>query len=281
METISVLRHVLVLSVLASALWFGMLSAAFASADVSELGNIDNLRDPQFYIDIEKQANPLDFLDVYDPFEPLNKRIYAFNRIFDEYIFIFLPALTGYRFIFPEMVRGRFQDFWANIQEIRNIYNSLLQFKLRRTATSTGRLLVNTTVGIGGLWDPATIWLDIQRANEDFGQTLGHWGVGPGPYLVLPILGPSSLRDGTGQLVDFIAEKEINFLGVREAEFKDTTDGWLLAGFNALNQRDIAGFNALNQRDIIAFRYGVLGSPFEYNMIRYLFSKYHELLVAE
>ena len=268
MKSISILRHLFVLPVLVSALWFGVSNAALASADVSELGDISNLRDPQFYVDIEAKANPLDFLDVWDPIEPFNKRMYAFNRIFDQYVF--LPALTGYRFIFPEIIRGRFQDFWANIAEVRNIYNSLLQFKFRRTATSTGRLLVNTTVGIGGLWDPATKWLEIERANEDFGQTLGHWGVGPGPYLVIPIFGPSNLRDATGLVADYFAEKEIDFIGIREAESRDDTGGWLLKGFDAINARDIT-----------PFRYGILGSPFEYNKIRYLFSKQRELLVAE
>ncbi len=262
------LRRLIILPMLMTTLWLGMPSAVSASADISELGNIDNLRDPQFYVDIEKKANPLDFLDVYDPFEPLNKRIYAFNRVFDQYVF--LPALAGYRFIFPEIIRGRFQDFWANIGEIPNIYNSLLQFKLKRTATSTGRLLVNTTIGIGGLWDPATIWLDVDRANEDFGQTMGRWGIGPGPFLVLPIIGPSNLRDTTGMVADYFAEKEIDFLGVREAQSRDDTGGWLLKGFYALNLRDIT-----------PFRYGILGSPFEYNKIRYLFSKQRELLVAE
>jgi phospholipid-binding lipoprotein MlaA len=268
MKSISILRHLFVLPVLMSVLWFGVSNAAFASADISELGDISNLRDQQFYVDIEAKAQPLDFLDVWDPIEPFNKRMYAFNRVFDDYVF--LPALTGYRFIFPEIIRGRFQDFWANLGEVINIYNSLLQFKFRRTATSTGRLLVNTTVGIGGLWDPATKWLEIERANEDFGQTLGHWGVGPGPFLVLPIFGPSNLRDTTGLVADYFAEKEIDFMGIPEARSRDDTGGWLLKGFYGLNQRDI-----------IPFRYGVLGSPFEYNKIRYLFSKQRELLVAE
>ncbi len=171
MKSISILRHLFALPVLISVLWFGVSNAVFAKADISELGDISNLRDPQFYVDIQKKAQPLDFLDVWDPNEPFNKRIYAYNRIFDQYVF--LPALPGNRVIFPEIIRGRFQDFWANIGEIPNIYNSLLQFTFRRTASSTGRLLVNTTVGIGGLWDPATKWLEIDRANEDFGQTLG------------------------------------------------------------------------------------------------------------
>ena len=253
---------------LATGFWAGTVSTVQAQADISELGNIDDLRDPEMYREIEARANPLDFLDVYDPLEPLNKRIYAFNRIFDDYVF--LPGLKAYRFIFPEFVRNRFQDFWANIGEIPNIYNSLLQLKIERTAVSSWRLIVNTTVGIGGLWDPATKWLKIERANEDFGQTLGHWGVGPGPYLVLPIFGPSNLRDTTGLVGDYFAEKEIDFLGVREAQSRNDTGGWTLKIFDALNQRDIT-----------PFRYGMLGSPFEYNKVRYLFDKQRQLLVDD
>jgi phospholipid-binding lipoprotein MlaA len=183
---------------------------------------------------------------------------------------VFLPALKGYRFIFPQFVRNRFQDFWANIGEIPNIYNSLLQLKFERTASSSWRLIVNTTIGLVGLWDPATKWLGIERADEDFGQTLGHWGVGPGPYLVLPIFGPSNLRDTTGLVSDYFAEKEIDFLGVKGDESQDNTKGWTLKIFDALNQRDIT-----------PFRYGMLGSPFEYNKVRYLFSKQRELLVDD
>jgi phospholipid-binding lipoprotein MlaA len=264
----TLLRKLLVAVTLTTGVWVGVVTAAHAQTDPSELGNIDELRDPQMYREIEARASSLDFLDVYDPLEPLNKRIYAFNRIFDDYVF--LPALKGYRFIFPEVVRKRFQNFWANIGEIPNIYNSLLQLKFERTAVSSWRLVINTTIGIGGLWDPATHWLKIERANEDFGQTLGHCGVGPGPYLVLPVFGPSNLRDTTGLVSDYFAQKEIDFLGVKEAESRYDTGGWMLKVFDALNQRDIT-----------PFRYGMLGSPFEYNKVRYLFSKQRELLVDE
>jgi phospholipid-binding lipoprotein MlaA len=262
------LRQLLIPLTLVASAWMGVMSSAHAAADISEMGDIDGLRDPQFYIDIQKTTNPLDFLDVYDPLEPLNKRIYAFNRIFDDYVF--LPGLRAYRFIFPEFVRNRAADFWRNIGEIPNIYNSLLQFKIERTAVSSWRLILNSTVGLLGLWDPATQWFEIERANEDFGQTLGHWGVGPGPFLVLPIFGPSNLRDTTGLVTDYVAQREIDFLGVKEAQSK-----WDAGGL-ALKLSE-----ALDQRDQISFRYGALGSPFEYNKIRYLFSQQRQLLVDE
>ena len=262
------LRQLVLPLAMIAGVWLAATSTAYAAADVSELGDISELRDPQFYIDKEAKSQPLDFLDVYDPLEPMNKRVYAFNRLFDDYVF--LPALTAYRFVFPQFVRNRFQDFWANIGEIPNIYNSLFQLKIERTVASSWRLVINSTVGILGLWDPATEWFEIDRANEDFGQTLGHWGVGAGPFLVLPVFGPSNLRDTTGLVTDYVAEKEINFLGVREAESRYDVGGWLLKGADALNQRDI------NQ-----FRYGMLGSPFEYNKVRYLFNQQRELLIAD
>jgi phospholipid-binding lipoprotein MlaA len=261
-------RQLLIHLVMIASVWLTAIPATQAAADISELGDISALRDPQYYVDVEKNANPLDFLDVYDPLEPMNKRIYAFNRLFDEYVF--LPALSAYRFVFPQFVRNRFQNFWDNIGEVPNIYNSLFQLKIERTAASSWRLLINTTVGIGGLWDPATEWFEIKRTQEDFGQTLGHWGVGAGPFLVLPIFGPSNLRDTTGLVTDYFAEKEIDFLGVPEAQSNDDTGGWLLKGFYALNERDI------NQ-----FRYGMLGSPFEYNKVRYLFNQQRELLIND
>lgn len=242
--------------------------ALCADADSAGLGDIGRLRDPGLYAESAKQTGSLDFLDIYDPLAPLNKRIYAFNRLFDEYVF--LPALSGYRFIFPAFVRARFTDFWHNIGEVPNIYNSLLQLKVEKTAVSFWRLLINTTVGIGGLWDPATHWLELKRVQEDFGQTLGYWGVGQGPYLVIPFVGPSNFRDGTGLVADWWLQQEVDFLGVKGAEWEDNSTGWTLFAFDALNVRDN-----------IPFRYGELGSPFEYNKVRYLFSRYRELLVKE
>jgi phospholipid-binding lipoprotein MlaA len=253
---------------LAGLLWVTVVPLLYAAADSGELGDIGDLRDPDFYYETDKPIAPLAFLDVYDPLAPLNKSIYAFNRIFDEYVF--LPALSGYRFIFPRFVRERFSDFWANIGEVPNIYNSLLQLKVEKMAVSSWRLLINTTVGIGGFWDPATHWLGLDRVNEDFGQTLGHWGVGQGPFLVIPFLGPSNFRDGTGVLADWIAQKEIDYLGVKGTEWENSRAGWTLLVLDALNTRNN-----------VEFRYGMLGSPFEYNKVRYLYSRYRELLVSE
>lgn len=262
-ESGHLLRYVLAVT----CLWMAAPLPAPAQDHRGELGDLSELRNQQFYIDKEARERPLDFLDVSDPVGPVNKGIYAFNRIFDTYVF--LPVLRGYRFVIPVFVRKRIQSFWANIGEIPNIYNSLLQTGFRKAGRSAGRLVINTTIGLAGLFDPARR-MGIERANEDLGQTLGYWGLGPGPYLVLPILGPSSLRDVTGLVGDVFAEREINFLGVRKAESEFDRKG------TALFLSD-----AINKRDITDFRYGQTHSPFEYNIVRYLYTKQREIQIEE
>jgi phospholipid-binding lipoprotein MlaA len=141
-------------------------------------------------------------LAIYDPLEPFNRRVYKFNALFDEYVF--LPLVDTYEFIAPQVVESAISNFFSNLSEITVFINSLLQTKFARMATTGARFVINSTVGLAGLWDPATR-LGIKRQREDFGQTLGFYGLGPGPYLVLPILGPSNLRDGTGWLVDTLS----------------------------------------------------------------------------
>jgi len=135
-----------------------------------------------------------------DPLEPMNRGIYAFNDAIDTVVM--KPIATGYNAILPQFVRTGVSNFFSNLDEITVIINGLLQLKIPQALSDTGRFLINTTVGVLGLIDVAT-HLGLEKHNEDFGQTLGYWGIGSGPYLVLPILGPSSFRDGVGKWVDF------------------------------------------------------------------------------
>jgi len=127
-----------------------------------------------------------------DPLENYNRRMYAFNDALDR-AFI-KPLARGYQLITPSIVDRGVSNFFANIDDITVAVNDLLQAKFAQAATDTGRFLINTTLGIGGLFDVASS-LGLEKHDEDFGQTLGYWGVPSGPYLILPLLGPSTLRD--------------------------------------------------------------------------------------
>ena len=138
--------------------------------------------------------------EPHDPWERLNRTMYGFNDKVDRAVL--KPVASAYRFITPDVAEKGVDNFFSNLREVKTILNDLLQFKLLQTLSDTGRLIVNSTIGIGGLFDVAQ-HMGLEKHNEDFGQTLGKWGVGQGPYLVLPFLGPSSVRDGTGLTVDY------------------------------------------------------------------------------
>jgi phospholipid-binding lipoprotein MlaA len=146
-----------------------------------------------------------------------------------------------------------------------------LQFKFVKAVNTFGRIVINTTVGLGGLIDVATTVDGIERENEDFGQTLGFYGLGPGPYLVLPILGPSSLRDTAGLAVDTV----VYSLMIQE-----------LIGLTGMDspEDDILNYSlttvyAIDKRHKESFRYFMTGSPFEYDLVRRLYLLKREFLV--
>jgi phospholipid-binding lipoprotein MlaA len=138
----------------------------------------------------------------YDPLETFNRFIFAINEAID---FIALrPAAEVYRFLMPEVFQDSVRNFTRNLKAPVIWANNLFQGKDEMAATMAGRFLVNSTLGIGGLFDVADSWFDLKYHSNDFGRTLGFYGAGPGPYLVLPLLGPSSVRDGIGKGVDFL-----------------------------------------------------------------------------
>lgn len=127
-----------------------------------------------------------------DPFEPYNRRMSTFNEAVDEALL--KPVATGYRFIVPSPVRTGVTNFYNNLQDGWTFVNSVLQLRPQKAVDSLMRFAVNTGLGLGGLLDIATE-VGIERHNEDLGKTLGRWGVPSGPYLVFPLLGPSTVRD--------------------------------------------------------------------------------------
>jgi phospholipid-binding lipoprotein MlaA len=138
-----------------------------------------------------------------DPLEPMNRSISRFNDSLDENVL--KPVATGYRDVTPDLVQKGVRNVFNNLSDIWSTVNSGLQLKGRDTAESFMRVVVNTVFGVYGIFDVATE-IKLQRHTEDFGQTLGYWGVPSGPYLVLPVLGPSTLRDTAGLPVDTSAD---------------------------------------------------------------------------
>lgn len=139
-----------------------------------------------------------------DPLEPVNRAVFTFNETIDG--LILKPAALIYRGVVPEPVRSRVTNVLANARSPIVLANDLLQGEWRRAETTFGRFMINTIVGVGGVMDVAT-WAGMPEGHsEDFGQTLAVHGVGGGPYLVLPLFGPSNIRDATGRVVDIFLD---------------------------------------------------------------------------
>ncbi|WP_442968451.1 MlaA family lipoprotein [Pseudomonas sp. S37] len=229
-------------------------------------GFLDPLRELKFNPGLDQrefERSTLEALNVYDPLESLNRRIYHFNYRLDQWVL--LPLVNGYQYVTPGFVRTGVSNFFNNLGDVPNLFNSVLQLKAKRSAEITARLMFNTLIGVGGLWDPATS-MGLPRQSEDFGQTLGFYGVPEGPYLMLPLLGPSNLRDTTGLVVDYAGEQAINYLNVAEA----STD-----------HPEIFALRVVDKRYTTKFRYGQLNSPFEYEKVRYVYTQARKLQIAE
>lgn len=135
-----------------------------------------------------------------DPWESMNRSVASFNDKLDDNVL--KPVATGYRNVVPDLIQTGVRNVFNNFADMWSTVNNLLQLKPLNTAESLGRVIVNTVFGIYGIFDVAT-YIKLERHPEDFGQTLGYWGVPSGPYLVLPLFGPSTLRDGASLPVDF------------------------------------------------------------------------------
>lgn len=138
-----------------------------------------------------------------DPFERVNRATFTFNQTIDRAVL--KPVARGYRRCLPQFIRTGVTNFISNLAYSTTIANDILQLKLMDAVTDTTRLVLNTTFGIGGLFDPAS-HAGLPRNDEDFGQTLGSWGVPSGPYLVIPFLGPSTLRDAPSLYADYLTD---------------------------------------------------------------------------
>ena len=200
------------------------------------------------------------FAGVADPWEEFNRSMYRFNFYFDTYFF--LPVVSGYEYVTPTFLQERVSNFYNNLGEIKNFSNSLFQLKGTESARTLGRFVTNSTVGLGGLFDPATRF-GLNRHDEDFGKTLGYWGVDSGPYLVLPIFGPSSVRDAGGLAVD---------TGIRYGIYT-AIDPFGNTGNSFAITSGITAMEYVDARKQQSFRYYESGYPFEYYLVRFF---YHE-----
>lgn len=152
-----------------------------------------------------KSANPDTAYksEINDPIEPVNRAVFAFNNFLD--ILLFEPAAKVYNFILPGFAKDSVQSFMRNLRSPLIIANNVLQGDIGDAGVATARFVINSTVGVAGLVDVAAMQ-GLNYEEEDFGQTLGVWRLGHGFYVMLPILGPSSLRDGTGRVADAVAD---------------------------------------------------------------------------
>jgi phospholipid-binding lipoprotein MlaA len=221
---------------------------------------------PQEEVNVESPMHPIDSIvkntvkyevDVSDPWENINRNTYIFNTHLDRYVM--LPAVNIYRDYVPFFLRQGVGNFFDNIASFNHTVNSVLQLNSEETINNGLRFISNSTMGVAGIFDIATD-MGLPEIKEDFGQTLGYWGVGNGPYIVLPFFGPSNLRDTSGLVVDSVVTS------------------WLTDDVMGLNGSDeglalyymTAG---ISKRADISFEYYQSGSPFEYETIRWLYTK--------
>jgi phospholipid-binding lipoprotein MlaA len=188
---------------------------------------------------------------TYDPWERVNRSFYRFNARFDDAIF--LPVADAYNRL-PSPIRAGVNNFFLNLSEPRSIVNYALQLRPLSGLRSVGRFVINSTLGIGGLFDVAARF-KLGSDLTGFSATLSRWGMHPGPYLVIPLLGPATLRDGVGLLTDYGVSYEINVADLYRGD-----QAWALGVLDPINQRANSDF-----------RYYSSGSPFEYEMIRFLY----------
>ncbi len=172
-----------------------------------------------------------------DPYQRLNKKVFRFNDGLDRYLFE--PVARGYDFIMPSPLMRGVTNFFNNIEEPRIILNGLLQGKAKQAVRDTVRFAFNTTLGIGGLFDVAK-HLGLERHDEDFGQTLAVWGAKESSYFVIPVLGPSSIRDTTGEIVDLFTYPLLYY--------HDAPVRWTLYGLMLVNRRA----NLLSATDVLS-----------------------------
>ena len=196
--------------------------------------------------------NAVSFAKTEDCFEKINRSIFSFNQGVDNAIF--KPVAKGYSYL-PDRLKIIVRNVTSNISYTVTIPNHLLQGNLKNFATDSGRFLLNTTVGILGIFDPAS-YMGLKKTEpEDYGQTLGYWGIGTGCYLMLPILGPSTTRDALGKVANTILDP-FYMITVGDKKILDNNLGdktyYLERGFDVIDFRaeNLKSFNSLEKNSL-------------------------------
>jgi phospholipid-binding lipoprotein MlaA len=173
---------------------------------LSSSSELDPLFDDQFDAELGISSD----FDAMDPFEGANRKVFAFNEGIND--FIFEPVTRGYRFLVPEVARKGIRRAYLNLNSPRILVNDLLQLRFKDAGVTLGRFVLNSTLGLGGLFDAgkAAGW---ERHDNDFGRSLAKMGVPSGPYIMVPVFGPSTVRDGLGSIVDLAFQPLAYILG--------------------------------------------------------------------
>lgn len=217
----------------------------------------------------------LPMMQINDPWEPVNRAIYVFNSEVDRYIL--LPLIKGYKTAVPSPVRSGIHNVISNLNEFQVFVNSILQGRVESSLITVHRFLINSTVGLVGIFDVASYSDGLQGQRADFGQTLGLWGFQNGPYIVLPLLGPSNVRDTFGRAGD---------IGLQLFEMGGIYDHFDVSDDNVIGLSELnigltnvaeSTIRTIDLRADIPFRYHSTGSPFEYELVRFLYTKKREL----
>ncbi len=216
-------------------LFLSIFCSAFANADTDGENTLSSKNQPEA---------------VKDCFEKVNRGIFAFNQALDKVIFE--PVAKGYRYI-PSPIRTGSSNALTNLSNLITVPNNLLQGDIKNAGINTVRFVVNSTVGILGIFDPAAALGFNKQEKEDYGQTLGRWGMGPGCYLVLPVLGPSTVRDAAGTVTNFIGgDPWFNVTVANDTQYFNEADyyGTRITGGIDFRAKNIDSFDSLEENSI-------------------------------
>ena len=204
-----------------------------SEAEIVEDGFEDEFDDSEFSDEFSEDTDT----KIFDPLSGYNSVMTGFND--GLYVYLLEPVLfRGYNYI-PEPARVSVNNFFENLYYPVSVVNNILQLKVKHTGTETLRFVINSTVGVLGLFDPARSWFGLEPRQEDFGQTLGHYGVGGGFHIVLPFFGPTNLRDLSGDFIDFYVNP-IYYVDVRKYNVVNNMyQGWAVVTYKQFNKMSI------------------------------------------